>query len=260
MNFVAPLVVFVLFLPPAIRLLVLASRTRQAPELWCGLYFLGASIGLPLRILGISLQLDDPTTAALAHVTGHVFFGGGCLAMAIFTQRVFHPDDARAKRFVAGLGCAIVATAAWSYAGGYLIVENAAAMMSANAVMIVPTAWAFYESCRYWRSMKKRHSLGLADPVVTNRFLLWTLWTGGISFLPAFALVARTILLTLFAAGTFTMEDADTVQPIALGVLRVVALVTLPPTVVALTLAFFPPRAYLARVRGGEAATGRAES
>lgn len=249
MTAVAPIVVFLFFVAPAVRLLRLAAKTRQAPELWCGLYFLGASIGLPLRILGVSLQLAEPETSRLLHVLGHVAFGGGCLAMATFTQRVFHPESRNARRFLPVLAVAIVATAVWSFTGGYLITENPAAILSSNAILILPTAWAFHASLGYWRAMKKRAALDLADPVVTNRFFLWTIWTGGITALPIFAFVARLMLLGAFHAGVITMADADSVQAIALRVLRVVALVSVPATVIALTLAFFPPRLYLDRIR-----------
>ena len=60
-----------------------------------------------------------------------------------------------------------------------------------------------------------------------------------------------------------TFDDADTIQPLALGLLRVVALIAVPTTVVALTLAFFPPRAYLARLGRADAdaeATPRTDS
>ena len=33
-----------------------------------------------------------------------------------------------------------------------------------------------FESFRYWRMLRRRLRLGLADPVVTNRFLLWAVW------------------------------------------------------------------------------------
>ena len=45
---------------PGVRLLLLASRTRQAPELLCGLYFVGLAIGIPLRIHGAQQFLADP--------------------------------------------------------------------------------------------------------------------------------------------------------------------------------------------------------
>ena len=35
------------------------------------------------------------------------------------------------------------------------------------------------EATRYYKMMKKRVQLGLADPVVTNRFLLWALAAAG---------------------------------------------------------------------------------
>ncbi len=64
-------------------------------------------------------------------------------------------------------------------------------MLTTNTARIVPTAWACYESLRYYRSMHRRQTLGLADPIVANRFLLWSIWTGAVTFLPLVALTIR---------------------------------------------------------------------
>ena len=61
------------------RLLMLALRTRQAPELWGGLYFLGASFGISLRMFGASNQFEMPEAAALANATGHVALAAGTI-------------------------------------------------------------------------------------------------------------------------------------------------------------------------------------
>jgi len=38
--------------------------------------------------------------------------------------------------------------------------------------------WASLESLRYYAKMRRRLRLGIADPVVTNRFLMWGLGIG----------------------------------------------------------------------------------
>jgi hypothetical protein len=38
--------------------------------------------------------------------------------------------------------------------------------------------WASLESLVYWRLMRRRLALGLADPLVTNRFALWGMGLG----------------------------------------------------------------------------------
>ena len=44
MFLLGPILVFLLLVAPGIRLLLLAHRTREAPEFWGGLYFVGAAI------------------------------------------------------------------------------------------------------------------------------------------------------------------------------------------------------------------------
>ena len=43
------------------------------------------------------------------------------------------------------------------------------------AVLGLYYVWTAFEGFRYYGMMKKRMALGLADAVVTNRFLLWAL-------------------------------------------------------------------------------------
>jgi hypothetical protein len=51
----------------------------------------------------------------------------------------------------------------------------------------VTFGWASLESLRYYGVMRRRRSLGLVDPVVANRFLVWGAG-GGSSCLLTFAL------------------------------------------------------------------------
>jgi hypothetical protein len=247
--YVAPILVFFLLAAPGVRLLLLASKTRQAPEFWCGLYFVGASIGISLRVLGSSLQWTDPALAGRLNSIGHIALASGTIAMAIFTQRVFHPKSTGVKLF-AGLTIAtIVVTTCHTIFGGYVAIENSYSIVAANAARVVPTAWAFFESIRYWRAMERRTALGLSDPVVTNRFLLWSLWTGGVSFLPLIALSARVVALALVGDELVDASLADAFQSKVLWFIRIAFLMIVPVSVTALSLSFFPPKVYLDRIR-----------
>ena len=260
MSFVAPLLVFLFLVAPGVRLLMLALRTRQAPELWGGLYFLGASFGISLRMFGASNQFEMPEAAALANAAGHVALAAGTIAMAIFTQRVFHPESPRAKGFAAVVVGAIAVTTVWTFAGGSVSMENSAAVICTNTFRIVPTAWAFFESFRYWRSMKKREWLGLSDPVVTNRFLLWSIWTLGVSLLPAIALTLRLVAMLVLGDTQDPQSTQATYQPMIMAGVRIVFLAIVPASVIALTLAFFPPKPYLARIRDRAESAATAEA
>ncbi len=258
MSFVAPILVFVFFLAPALRLLSLAARTRQAPELWCGLYFLGASFGLSLRVFGAGTQLEMPDAALLANSIGHVGLAAGTCAMALFTQRVFHPESGRAKTFAGCIVAAIAGTTLWTFAGDHVAAESSAAVIATNAFRVVPTAWAFVESFRYWRSMRKRASLGLADPVITNRFLLWSIWTAGVSLMPAMALSLRLAAVVVLGDVDRAVQERSAYLPQVMSVVRATFLVITPTCALALMLAFFPPKPYLDRLRASASNAQRA--
>ena len=46
-------------------------------------------------------------------------------------------------------------------------------------MVVLAFAWGGFEALRYFFLLRRRQALGLADPVVTNRFLLWAIadWT-----------------------------------------------------------------------------------
>ena len=67
------------------------------------------------------------------------------------------------------------------------------AMQWSSWMRIGALGWGAAESPRYWALMRRRERLGLADPVVTNRFLLWGLGIGAAgwgSFVGLFAQLA----------------------------------------------------------------------
>ena len=200
MNLAAPILIFLLLAAPAARLLLLASRTRQAPEIWGGLYFAGTAVGIPLRVVGHGLAKHDPLFAAQLNTWGHAFFAASTCSLVIFTCLVFR----REARWIACLSIAsIVATTIWVLATGKVSEERSLSVLLTNATRLFPLLWAFFESTRYWRVMQRRQALGLADPVVTNRFLLWALWTGALALLPAMTLFMRLLGRTADLLGVF---------------------------------------------------------
>lgn len=249
--FVVSFLVFALLFAPGVRLLLLARRTGEIPERFGGLYFLGASLGISLRIFGISVAETQPETAVLANAIGHLTLAGGTIAIGFFTARVFHAGSVRAERIAIALALTIATTTAHALFVGADAIENSLSLIVTNGVRVLPTGWACFESFRYWRAMRKREALGLAEPVITNRFGLWTLWTAGMTLLPLIALLLRSYAAVSLALGFVTVAEVEAFRPTLLAQVRLVFLVIVPITVGALMLAFFPPRAYVARLRAG---------
>jgi hypothetical protein len=176
---------FVLFflasLAIGLRLVAGATRTKHSPELLIGIGILGIGpVGMGCILLAAVLHhfrfeaVRVPTAVAL------IAIAAGSVAGCLFNWRVFRPDSATARGWVFataliyGLAFGLeLGTTGFSDPlqlgpGGKLI----AVLCSANLI------WGAAESLRYYAFMRRRLRLGLADPLVTNRFLLWGLGIG----------------------------------------------------------------------------------
>lgn len=255
MLFVGPALIFLLLAAPAARLLRLAWRTRELPEFWGGIYFAGASIGIAGRVLGSSIYPDDPILGDWINIVGHVAFALGTIAMALFTFIVFRRASAPACMLAIFMISAIVATSAHALLGGHASLESSISIIATNFARLLPTTWAFYEAFRFWRAMRRREALGLADPIVTNRFGLWSIWTGAVTLMPMVPLTLRLLGMLTVATGSISADErALWVAPAVVG-LRVLFIVVTGVAAVALSLSFFPPSSYLDRVRRRSADT-----
>ncbi len=254
MPFVVSLLILVLLGAPGVRLLMAAAREHRAPELWCGLFFSSVAVGMAGRVFAVSFRFSDPDGVRLIDGASHAFIGLGLTALVVFILRVFHPEGRGARAAGALLVAAGLAVTVYAIHERFTIGEQPTTVILANLTRLLPLVWAFFESARYWRNMKRREALGLADPIVRNRFGLWTLWTGGVTIVPIVALSLRTFVYLTY--GTEGLENGaiEAILPTMMNVVRVVMLSTIPFTIAALWLSFFPPQAYLARVERKSAA------
>jgi hypothetical protein len=217
-----------------VRLLAMAARTRELPELAIGLNFLVAgAIGYSLLIAAESLRVLGPY-AGIGSFAGVTAISLGAVFIALFSQRVFHPDSRAAQ-------AAVLALAAWlalGIAGSWALhVERASGgpglwlgRWAPNLGMLAAYGWSSAAPLRYAARMRRRANLGLGDPLIANRMLLWGAGTGAISAVALLHLVAQ-------LAGHYELPHS------LVGVVSCLVLVT----AVAEWLAFFPPRAYRRR-------------
>jgi hypothetical protein len=204
-----PVVVLVLVATAVgVRLLWLARRTREIPEaaMGGGLLML-AALGLPICFLGrIPATAATPAGNALFAI-GMVFVGTGIFLLYVFTWRVFRPHQ--------GWGRVPPALAACVLTMAVLGVRSAAAipgslletfplmrpwLMVLMGVLGLAFLWTSIESFRYYRMLRRRMAVGLADAVVTNRFFLWAI-AGA-----AGAVLTGAVLLFIFA-GLVVMRE-----------------------------------------------------
>lgn len=165
-----------------LRCLRSARRTRQAADGLVGAFFLGGALGFGCLILRRALPDLAPATSDLLFEAGLLGVHVPVAAIALFTWRVFRPRAPWATALALALAGGTAALLGWALA---ISPEGAAGLMrpgplywAANAAKVGAFAWACAEATLYWGRARRRLALGLADPVVTNRFLLWALWSG----------------------------------------------------------------------------------
>jgi hypothetical protein len=181
-----------------VRLVGLAARTRQFPELAIGVSFLlSGFVGTGLGLVGTHAQALSPETRMVLRLAGAFASHVGYALLAGFVARVFRPDLAGATGFavsVFGLGVG------FGMQVGYATPSAAPAAVSPGfwtslAVQVATYAWATCESFRQWDLARRRVRIGLGDPLVAQRFLCWGLSTSiviAIWLHLAVALVRRT--------------------------------------------------------------------
>jgi len=163
-----------------IRLVLLARRTGHLPELMIGIGVLGIGpLGFGLRTLA---SVPGRSTIVGATLIGCSFLAlfVGASSQYLFAWYVFRLRDRWAKPLCFG---AILLLAA-GYAGDLL--ENGLFNRSHGGawfwlgllLRLAVLGWNAGESFAYWTRMRRRLRLGLADPVVTNRFFLWGVGSG----------------------------------------------------------------------------------
>lgn len=223
-----------------VKLLLLARRTRQLPELTVGLgLFLVALVGYPLSLASLAPDLS-PGVAKLLFGAGTLATAVGSASIYVFTWRVFRPDAAWARVLSVGAIGAIFAFAV-VVLGRLADAETPAALFrdrlsaSRSFVTGLSYVWTAVESLRYYALLRRRMGLGLADPVVANRLLLW-----GISG------IAATLGTGVSTAMVFAGSAQGGAHPVSLLAVGVAGLASS----VALYLAFLPPTAWRRFVAG----------
>jgi len=231
-----------------LRLLWLARQTRQAPELLLGGAILGTAVlGYGVLIAALLLRGEiaaDPAAipplAVVLTGLGNAFHDAGVTLFLLFVIRVFRPEAGWARGLAGGALLLL-----W---GGLLGVAlqtgfradpvGSAAWMCRYAVIWTYPLWILVEALRYWSLMRRRVAVGLADPAVANRFLLW----GGGSLFTALAIWSASVPL-------LAMGDPELLRAVTPPA-RIATAIAGVISVTCSYLAFLPPAWYLRWIRG----------
>lgn len=218
-----------------LRLAARGLARRAAPD-----FTLGVSVALlqpGIVLTSYALQAPKPELFPLSLGCATA----GTAAIALFAQLTFRPRVAWARVL-------IVAMIAFLCYGHSLQVPRAQATgepdctyLSARLLLL---GWAAFEALRQRALYARRELIGMYNPVIANRFLLFGIWT------LLMALNAVGTMLFVLLSQHFGLLDWRTWT---FGVARWISLFLL----LAMWLIFFPPHSYLAWIERRHAARSK---
>jgi hypothetical protein len=220
------------------KLVRLWRRTGELPELCVGLSFLlgGGLAYVAWTVIAIGgASGADPLTLAPLLLVGLLATCAGAVANGIAVARIYRPGAHWTKPLLAALSLVMLAATV-----GTVVIPppRSGHAFWTGILAIVPLwAWAAGESLALARTLNRRARLGLADPVVVNRILLW-----GVSGVIVVAMTMVSFVARLLWGP---------VLPPAAGLAN--ALLGIGAALV-IWLGFFPPRAFRERLARAYAA------
>jgi hypothetical protein len=227
------------------RLLARALRSGELPETLLSLHFLlCCTLGYLLLGAGLAAAQQDlisslETTTMVG--AGQLFSALGVLAVVCFNWLVFRPNERWARLLVGAFAATFVIGFLGSAAsGGFRGYSGDPWYRLLYAGYALAAMWVMGEPIRYFVLMRRRLALGLAEPLLVNRFLLW-----GVGSICRFAMLAVGSVSALYPQTSLDVATASLVLTGAaiLGV----------GVAACYWLTFFPPAAYVRFVAGPSA-------
>ncbi len=174
--YIGELLAGVVYLIAGVRLFRLGQRTGEVPEKLLGVAFLftGASAGLyVLPVLPPFESLWTPLNFA-----ARVIYLPSAVMIALFTRLVFRPENRWGAWLVWGTAILLVSGVGASAMGGDwegFSISNGWFWFEWVGFTL-PFGWAGSETFAQYGRARRRVRMGLCDPLVCNRYLLWALF------------------------------------------------------------------------------------
>jgi hypothetical protein len=237
MSSLPSVLVCLLLLVLGVRVLRQALDGGRFPERLVGIYFICIGVGAIPALTSKILPLDD-SQLWMARAFGQGLLSVGYAALAVFAWRCFGSHAVWRKNLA--LAFCVTLMGMW---GAYGIVDgfamNSRLLQATVMIRGMILAWSLAETISFRARINRQLSIGLGDPVVANRFTLWSVWIG--SLLAVSVVIA---FVRIFIPGYATSSVA--VHMTVSGTILSLAVVS----AVSLGLSFFPPHAYATWLRG----------
>jgi hypothetical protein len=233
--YIGELLAGMVYLIVAVRLLRLGQRTGEFPEKLLGVTFLFIGTSAVLYVLP-NLSLFESLWTPL-NFAGRVCVIPYAVIFTLFTWRVFRPAERWGGWLVWGTAILLVIGVGGSAVGGDwegFSISNGWFWLEWVGYTL-PFGWAGSEAFVQYRQARRRVRLGLCDPLVCNRYLLWALF-GALQ-------VSLSLVLLPQYANYETTNQFTAMWDALYGAIEIVSLVMI-------GLVFFPPAFYRRWING----------
>ena len=171
--YVGELISALVYLYAGTRLLRLSSRSGEVPERLLGTMFLVT--GASFLLYDLPIILDSESLWTPLSFAGRVAYLPAPVLLAVFTRRVFRPEGAWAARMAPLCAALLIAGVGGSVWSGDLEGFSIGSpwFWAEWTGYTLPYVWAGAEAFAQYGQARRRFRLGLCDPLVCNRYLLW---------------------------------------------------------------------------------------
>lgn len=157
-----------------LRLLRIALRTGQTPEFAIGTaLFAGGGVGYGLVVLAFAAQAFPLSVVPIAVLGGTLCASFGAVALAFGVWRIFRPRQRWPLAVVGGIAAVLALSLAARVAQLAQVPASTPVFWSFTAGSAAAYLWSAIESLRFHALMRRRLRIGLGDPAIAARFLLW---------------------------------------------------------------------------------------
>ncbi len=216
-----------------IKMLSLTWRTREFPEAAVGVHILVLMLGYSVEFAGIEGADEFGMFAVLLRGVGNLCYVVAILVYLLFTWRVFRPGS----RVAAVVACSSILALVVGWSGEVFTSDfdfgadrfQAPWFWIAFVPRLVCMGWAAGEALLEYRRARRRTRLGLSEPLVTNRFLLWGL-----------AALSECLIYVAVMSGILRGVPSDFLNGTTALVVSALGM----SAAITILLAFLPPRAY----------------